>query len=108
MYLKIEERGVEKPSVMEIKALVILDVTLDGVEDHQEHVRQKSLRLGVNGNSSQSSLNSKHSKGKSRNCLMVSDAIDILQHQFRKNQFTPLPDVSTFILFLNGPTVILT
>ena len=37
------------------------------------------------------------------------DSIIVMtKHQFRKNQFTPLPDVGTFILFLNGPTVILT
>ena len=34
MYLKIEQRRVQTPSVMEMKAL----------EDHQEYVRQKSLR----------------------------------------------------------------
>ena len=59
--------------------------------DYQERVTQKSLRFGVDSNSkyqsnqhSQSSLHTKHSKEKSRNGSMASDAFDMPQQHANK------------------------
>ena len=85
MNLTIEQRGVKMASVMEMKVLDILGVTLDVVKDHQEHETQRNLRLGIDSNKylshqySNSSLRSKHSKAKSRNSLIVSYAFGMPQ-----------------------------